>query len=58
MVRFVATEKKKKILLSKHQSIDIQLKTKSKCLSCDDLEIGMLKKKKLYIKDKIYMLKG
>ena len=50
--------KKKKNLLSKHQLIDTQLKRKSKALSCDDLEIGMLKKKKLYIKDKIYMLKG
>jgi len=58
MERFVAIEKKKKSLLSKHQSIDLQLKTKSKNPSCDDLEIGMLKKKKLYIKDKIYMLKG
>jgi len=58
MERFVAIEKKKKSLLSKHQSIDTQLKTKSKDLSCDDLEIGMLKKKKLYIKDKIYKLKG
>ena len=58
MERFVAIEKKKRSLLSKHHSIDTQLKTKSKNLSCDDLEIGMLKKKKLYIKDKIYMLKG
>lgn len=58
MERFVAIEKKKKNLLSKHQLIDTQLKRKSKALSCDDLEIGMLKKKKLYIKDKIYMLKG
>lgn len=58
MLRFVAIEKKKKSLLSKHQSIDMKLKTKSKNLSCDDLEISMLKKMKLYIKDKIYMLKG
>lgn len=58
MEKFVAFEKKKKSLLSKHQSIDLQLKTKSKNLSYDDLEIVMLKKKKLNIKDKIYMLKG
>ena len=57
MERFVAIEKKK-TLLSKHQSIDLQLKTKSKSLCYDNLEIGMLKKKKLYIKDKIYKLKG
>ena len=58
MERFVAIEKKKKTLLSKHQSIDLQLKTKSKSLCYDNLEIGMMKKKKLYIKDKIYKLKG
>ena len=57
MERIVANEKKKKSLLTKHQSIDTQIKEKSKNLSCDDLELSLLKKKKLYIKDKIYMLK-
>ena len=57
MERIVANEKKKKSLLTKHQLIDTQIKEKSKNLSCDDLELSLLKKKKLYIKDKIYMLK-
>ena len=49
--------KKKKSLTTKHQNIDLQIKKKSKILSLDNLEINSLKKRKLFIKDKIYSLR-
>jgi len=54
MERMIVNEKKKKSLASKHKNIDQQIKKKSKVLSLDSLEINLLKKKKLYIKDKIF----
>ena len=54
----IVNEKKKKSLASKHKNIDQQIKKKSKILSYDSLEINTLKKKKLYIKDKIFILKN
>ena len=54
----IVNEKKKKSLASKHNNIDQQIKKKSKILSLDSLEINILKKKKLYIKDKIFFLKN
>ena len=56
MERMIA-KKKKKSLTTKHQNIDLQIKKKSKILSLDNLEINSLKKRKLFIKDKIYSLK-
>ena len=50
----IVNEKKKKSLASKHKNIDQQIKKKSKILSLDSLEINILKKKKLHIKDKIF----
>ena len=58
MERMIVNEKKKKSLASKHNNIDQQIKKKSKILSLDSLEINILKKKKLYIKDKIFFLKN
>lgn len=58
MERMIVNEKKKKSLASKHNNIDQQIKKKSKILSYDSLEINTLKKKKLYIKDKIFILKN
>ena len=53
----IVNEKKKKSLASKHNKIDQQIKKKSKILGLDSLEINILKKKKLYIKDKISLFK-
>jgi len=58
MERMIVNEKKKRSLASKHNNIDQQIKKKSKILSLDSLEINILKKKKLYIKDKIFFLKN
>lgn len=57
MERLLVNEKKKKSLSIKHNKIDQQIKKKSKILGLDSLEINNLKKKKLYIKDKIFLLK-
>tara|TARA_X000000950_G_scaffold123880_1_gene155261 strand:+ start:1011 stop:1184 length:174 start_codon:yes stop_codon:yes gene_type:complete len=57
MKRLFVNEKKKKSLITKHHKIDQQIKNKSKILCLDSLEINTLKKKKLYIKDKIVLLK-
>ena len=57
MERMLVNEKKKKSLSVKHHKIDQQIKKKSKILGLDSLEINNLKKKKLYIKDKIFHLK-
>jgi len=57
MERMLVNEKKKKSLVTKHHKIDQQIKSKSKSLFSDTLEINTLKKKKLYIKDKIVLLK-
>ena len=57
MERMFVNEKKKKSLVAKHNKIDQQIKNKSKNLCLDSLEINTLKKKKLYIKDKIVLLK-
>lgn len=57
MGRVIINEKKKKSLASKHRNIDQQIKKKSKILGLDSLEINILKKKKLYIKDKISLFK-
>ena len=57
MERLLVNEKKKKSLVTKHHKIDQQIKKKSKVLGLDSLEINLLKKKKLYIKDKIFLLK-
>ena len=57
MERMLVNEKKKKSLATKHYKIDQQIKNKSKILCLDSLEINTLKKKKLYIKDKIVLLK-
>ena len=57
MERMFLKEKKKKSLVTKHYKIDQQIKNKSKILCSDSLEINTLKKKKLYIKDKIVLLK-
>ena len=57
MERIFLKEKKKKSLVTKHYKIDQQIKNNSKILSLDTLEINALKKKKLYIKDKIVLLK-
>ena len=58
MKRKIVNKKKKRSLASKHNNIDQQIKKKSKILSLDSLEINILKKKKLYIKDKIFFLKN
>ena len=58
MERMIVNEKKKKSLASKHNKIDQQIKKKSKILGLDSLEINILKKKKLCIKDKIFFLKN
>ena len=57
MERLLANEKKKKSLATEHYKIDQQIKNKTKILYLDNLEINTLKKKKLYIKDKIVRLK-
>jgi len=57
MGRVIIKEKKKKSLASKHRNMDQQIKKKSKILGLDSLEINILKKKKLYIKDKISLFK-
>ena len=57
MERMIVNEKKKKSLVTKHYKIDQQIKNKSKILCVDSLEINALKKKKLFIKDKIVLLK-
>ena len=57
MERMIVNEKKKKSLTSKHQNIDQQIIKKSKILGLDSLEINTLKKKKLFIKDEISLLK-
>ena len=58
MERMIVNEKKKRSLASKHNNIDQQIKKKNKILSLNSLEINILKKKKLYIKDKIFFLKN
>ncbi len=57
MERMIVYEKKKS-LLTKHNKIDQLIKKKSKILGLDSLEINTLKKKKLCIKDKIFLLKN
>ena len=57
MERMIVNEKKKKSLVTKHYKIDQQIKNKSKILCVDSLEINALKKKKLFLKDKIVLLK-
>ena len=57
MERMLVNEKKKKSLATKHYKIDQQIKKKSKILCLDSLKIKILKKKKLYLKDKIVLLK-
>ena len=54
MEKKIVNKKKKKSLASKHKNIDQQIKKKSKILSLDSMEINSLKKKKLFIKDKIF----
>ena len=56
MERMLVNEKKKS-LATQHHKIDQQIKNKSKILCVDSLEINALKKKKLFIKDKIVLLK-
>ena len=53
MERIFANEKKIKSLMTKHEFFDSLIEQKLKSLSVDDLEINLLKKKKLLIKDKI-----
>ena len=55
--KIACKRKKKKSLSIKHQKIDQQIKKKSKVLGLDSLELNILKKKKLFIKDKIFLLK-
>ena len=56
MERIFANEKKIKSLMNKHEFFDSLIEQKLKSLSVDDLEINLLKKKKLLIKDKIRKL--
>tara|TARA_B100000242_G_C42888994_1_gene412454 strand:- start:312 stop:491 length:180 start_codon:yes stop_codon:yes gene_type:complete len=56
MERIFANEKKIKSLMTKHEFFDSLIEQKLKSLSVDDLEINLLKKKKLLIKDKIRKL--
>ena len=51
MDRLFIKEKQIKSLISKHKFFDTLIKKKIRRLSSDDLEIGILKKKKLKIKD-------
>jgi hypothetical protein len=56
MERLVIKEKKIKSLVSKHEFFDSLIQEKFRRLSIDDLEISLLKKKKLKIKDQIEKL--
>ena len=58
MERLVTKEKKIRSLVSKHEFFDSLIQEKFKRLSTDDLEISLLKKKKLKIKDQIKKLAG
>ena len=58
MERLVAKEKKIRSIVSKHEFFDSLIQEKIKKLSTDDLEISLLKKKKLKIKDQIEKLAG
>ena len=58
MERLVTKEKKIRSLVSKHEFFDSLIQEKFKRLSTDDLEISLLKKKKLKIKDQIEKLAG
>lgn len=56
MERLFTIEKKIKSLITKHELFDSLLQKKKKNISVDDLEINLLKKKKLIIKDEIKKL--
>ena len=56
MERLVTKEKKIRSLVSKQEFFDSLIQEKFKRLSTDDLEISLLKKKKLKIKDQIEKL--
>ena len=56
MERLFTIEKKIKSLMIKHEFFESLLQKKKKNISVDDLEINLLKKKKLIIKDEIKKL--